>query len=792
MTPVELLKKYFGYDSFRPLQLEVVEKVMAKKDVVTLMPTGSGKSVCFQIPALAMEGTCLVVSPLIALMKDQVESLRANGVQAAFLNSSMTGTEEVEVIDKCKKGEIKLLYLSPEKILTAMTSFLSQLNLSLIAIDEAHCVSQWGHDFRPEYTRLKSLREKFPDVPIIALTATADKVTRKDIITQLALKDPEIFISSFDRPNLSLEVRAGVSDKDKVKQIISFINKKRGESGIIYCLSRNGTEKLSTQLINAGISCAHYHAGMSSAERSRVQENFINDETPVICATIAFGMGIDKSNVRWVIHYNLPKNIEGYYQEIGRAGRDGLNSDTILYYSLKDIIMLNKFAMDSGQSKLNLEKLKRMQQFSEAGICRRKILLNYFGETVSKDCGNCDVCHNPPQYIDGTIMAQKALSAIARMDEKAGTTMLISVLRGAQSYELLEKGYDKIKTYGAGKDLNYDAWYQYILQLLQLGVIEMAYNENFVLKITSLGKMVLAGKTPVHMVNYKPVEKIKKKASKVYLSKGSSKDKELDLFEEFRQLRKKIAVGANLPPYIIFHDKTLHEMVARMPSSKEEMLEIPGISEIKFEKYGKEFLQYINESSKKKIQVAPSLDDALSIERMKEYVSIMLSKNIAVSQQVLSKILLGSESATINEKNLDLPFYGILQNHKATEIKPYISSFFKMIKEETDESDEFFKAPIYNSFLEKEKENLIIEVNQLPLLRKSSDIDNEFILEQRKVFTRAYDHWSDKEKQMLRETLEKTNDLVFVSNIFQRNPENIKSAIKKIRKEEILFNLSWQ
>ncbi|HET6244712.1 MAG: DNA helicase RecQ [Bacteroidetes bacterium] len=595
MTPLELLKKYFGYDSFRPLQKEIVEMVMAKKDVVTLMPTGSGKSVCFQIPAMAMEGTCLVVSPLIALMKDQVEGLKANGVKAAFLNSSLSENQEEEVIQKCLKGEIKLLYLSPEKTVSALNSFLSQLNLSLIAIDEAHCVSQWGHDFRPEYTRLKSLREKFPEVPIIALTATADKVTRKDIITQLALNNPDVFISSFDRPNLSLEVRAGVADKDKVKQIIDFINKKPGESGIIYCLSRNGTEKLSAQLNSSGISCAHYHAGMSSTERSRVQENFINDETPVICATIAFGMGIDKSNVRWVIHFNLPKNIEGYYQEIGRAGRDGLKSETVLYYSLKDIIMLNKFAMESGQSKLNMEKLKRMQQFSEAGICRRKILLNYFGETVSKDCGNCDVCHNPPQYIDGTILAQKALSAITRMGGSTGTTMLINVLRGSHNYEVIEKGYDKIKTYGAGKDLGYDAWYQYVLQLLQLGIIEMAYNENFSLKITPFGKMVLEGKTKINMVNFKPKEKVIKKAkiAKAQLSKENP-NKENNLFEEFRQLRKQIAVSANLPPYIIFHDKTLHEMVSQLPCTKEEMIAIPGISEIKFEKYGKEFLNYIN------------------------------------------------------------------------------------------------------------------------------------------------------------------------------------------------------
>ena len=730
MTPVNLLKKYFGYDSFRPIQREVVEKVLEKKDVIALMPTGSGKSVCFQVPAMAMEGTCLVISPLIALMKDQVDGLKANGVPAAFLNSSMSMSEEEDVIQKSLSGEIKLLYLSPEKTITAVNSFLSGINLSLIAIDEAHCVSQWGHDFRPEYSRLKILREKFPAVPVIALTATADKVTRKDIIKQLALNNPEIFISSFDRPNLSLKVKAGVSEKDKVKEILAFINKRNNESGIIYCLSRNGTEKLSAQLKQAGISSSYYHAGMSSAERSKVQEAFINDETPVICATIAFGMGIDKSNVRWVIHFNLPKNIEGYYQEIGRAGRDGLPSDTLLYYNLKDIILLNKFARESGQFELNLEKLKRMQQFSEAAICRRKILLTYFGESFSKNCGNCDVCHNPPEYIDGTVIAQKALSAITRLEEKTGTTMLIYVLRGSHNSQIIEKGYDKIKTYGAGKDLSYEAWSHYILQLLHLGMIEMAYDESFSLKVTAYGKMVLVGKTPVNLVNYEPKEKKQKqKTVKIHLAKENRDLSGNNLFEELRKLRKKIALSENLPPYIIFHDKTLHEMVVRLPGSKEEMLDVPGISEIKFEKYGKEFLQYINRNNEQ-------LPSSHSIQIME---------------------------ALTKEK--------IKENLNANNIL------------------DFFNPPLFNQLSEVSKEKLINAVRALPLLRPSNEIDNNYIIEQRKTYKRAYDHWSENERQILKSVLEYTNDLEFLSMALQRNPENIRNYYKKMKKEDVMNDL---
>lgn len=599
---LKTLKSYFGYTSFRPLQEEIITCVLQKKDVLVLMPTGGGKSLCYQTPALLTEGTAIVVSPLISLMKDQVEALQNNGIIARALNSNNDETTNANIRFECRQGRVKLLYISPERLLAEINYLLKDIHISLFAIDEAHCISQWGHDFRPEYTQLKVLREQFPQVPIIALTATADKITREDIVKQLAMRNPQIFISSFDRPNLSLDVKRGYQQKEKHRTILEFIANHKGESGIIYCMSRSTTEKVAEMLEAHDISAAVYHAGLSSALRDKAQEDFINDRVQVVCATIAFGMGIDKSNVRWVIHYNLPKSIESFYQEIGRAGRDGLPSDTLLFYSFADIILLSRFADDSGQQELNREKLKRMQQYAEADICRRRILLNYFGEIMDHDCGNCDVCRNPPQRFDGTILVQKALSAIARTGEQVGTSILIDILKGTASADVIERGYDKLKTYGAGRDVPARDWQDYLLQMLNLGYFEVAYNEKNHLKITEAGKKVLFGHEQALLAVIKREEyptqtaRRKKKATPPAAAPViplAFEDEDSNLFEALRALRKKLADQQAIPAYIVLSDKVLHLLASSKPTTIEAFGEISGIGEYKKERYGKDFIQVI-------------------------------------------------------------------------------------------------------------------------------------------------------------------------------------------------------
>ena len=602
----QILKKYFGYDSFRPNQEEIIRNVLQGRDVLVLMPTGGGKSLCYQIPALMLEGTTVVISPLLSLMKDQVDALVESGIYAAALNSNNTDEENLTIRQDCIRRKVKILYISPERLLAEIPFLSRYVRVALFAVDEAHCISQWGHDFRPEYTQLGILHHEFAHVPVMALTATADKVTREDIQKQLNLVDPCIFISSFDRPNLSLEVRRGYRMREKHLAILNFISRRPDQSGIIYCMSRKNTETVAAMLQEHDINVAVYHAGLSIEERARTQEAFLNDHVQIVCATVAFGMGINKSNVRFVIHYNLPKSIECFYQEIGRAGRDGMPSDTLLFYSFGDLAQLTRFASDSGQKRMNLERLQRMQEYAEASVCRRRILLNYFGEQTDCDCGNCDVCKHPPLRFDGTVLVQKALSALVRTDQKIGFTMLVDVLRGNMTQEIVSRQYDRIKTFGVGHDVPARDWHDYLLQMLQLGLIEIAYDENSHLKVTEAGWQVLYGKSVAQLSvivrdeqsdrNSKPKRRNTVQAVKV---KDTSKvgDEQLsenqDLFDALRDLRKKLADEQGFPPYIILSDKVLYLLCQIRPVTLDAFGMISGIGEYKKQKYGEAFIRLI-------------------------------------------------------------------------------------------------------------------------------------------------------------------------------------------------------
>ena len=596
MTAREILKTYYGYDSFRPLQEEIISHTVRGGDALVLMPTGGGKSLCYQIPALMLEGTAVVVSPLISLMKDQVDALRSNGIRAEALNSSNDSVTDAEIYQRICRGEVKILYLSPERLVGEMEWLQQNVRVSLIAIDEAHCISQWGHDFRPEYTQLGYLRNAFPSAPILALTATADKTTKLDILKQLNLRKPRVFVSSFDRPNLSLDVRRSYTSKDRLGVIKDTILRHKGESGIIYCLSRKATQQLAEKLSESGFNVGVYHAGMTALQRTRVQEDFINDRIDVICATIAFGMGIDKSNVRFVIHNNLPKSIESFYQEIGRGGRDGLGTETILFYNLQDLITLKKFAEESGQKEINLEKLKRMEEYAEASVCRRRILLNYFGETSDCQCGNCDVCKNPPQRFDGTIIIQKALSAIRRTNQQIGLWTTVDILRGNTNASIMSKGYNSLKTFGAGRDIPAREWHDYLLQMLQMGYIEIAYNEDMHLKVTSLGDDVLYGRRRAELavIVHEDRRKSRKKVVQPVLF-NLAQGEDAVLFEKLRVLRRTIADEIGKPAYIVLSDKTLHALAQSRPTTLDDFGEVSGIGQYKKETLGERFTALIRE-----------------------------------------------------------------------------------------------------------------------------------------------------------------------------------------------------
>jgi ATP-dependent DNA helicase RecQ len=667
------LKENFGFEKFRTNQEEIINTILSGHDTLAIMPTGGGKSICFQLPALLFPGITIVISPLIALMKDQVDSLKANGIEACFINSSQTSAEQQMHIENLRDNKVKMVYVAPESLSYLENAF-NQIAISLIAIDEAHCISSWGHDFRPAYINLGYLKKRFPSTPILALTATADKATRKDISQQLNLINPKSFISSFDRKNLSLEVRPAL---DRVKQIIDFIRAKPTESGIIYCLSRKTTEELAGKLKKAGVNAKAYHAGFDTAIRSKTQDDFINDECQVVCATIAFGMGIDKSNVRWVIHYNLPKNIEGYYQEIGRAGRDGLPSETILFESYGDVIQLQKFASQGLNAQVQLAKLDRMKQYADALSCRRKILLSYFGELVTENCGNCDICKNPPEFFDGTIIAQKALSAIMRLKESEPLPIIIDFLRGSKNAYIFENEYQNLKTYAIGSDISWYDWNQYIIQLINQGLCEIAFHRQNKIRLTSLAREVLFEGDKVQLTT---VQKIN--TEKTELKETKSKAAVNSLFETLRRLRYEISKEESVPAYVIFSDAALRQMETIRPMSDAEFITIDGVGKAKLEKYGDAFIKAIITFQKKKNE-KPKKEAGTYKETLVLFQNGSTAGEIALKRKLgigtimshLAKLYLDGETIDlyqfVSEDEVNLIAKAKIKLESPTTLKPY-------------------------------------------------------------------------------------------------------------------------
>ncbi|MDB5282727.1 MAG: recQ [Bacteroidota bacterium] len=593
----QILKHKFGYDNFRLEQEHVIECILQRKDCIVLMPTGGGKSLCYQVPALLFEGLTVVVSPLISLMKDQVDALRANGINAAFLNSSLTSEEQTQITRQVYEGKLKLLYVAPERLLQGgdvFLNFLKDCRVALFAIDEAHCISSWGHDFRPEYLQLARLKHLFPDVPVVALTATADKLVRKDVVDKLELKSPQVFISSFNRANITYYVEA---KKNLFDKLLVYLAEHKDESGIIYCLSRAGCETLAGDLRNAGFNAIAYHAGLEKTERDRAQEKFIRDEIKIVVATIAFGMGIDKPNVRFVIHADIPKNIEGYYQETGRAGRDGLHSEAILYYSSGDVMKLKKFVFinnNAEQTQILSRKLDQMAKYATLTTCRRKYLLNYFDESAPDNCGSCDVCLSKFDLVDGTVIAQKALSAVFRLKENFGINYTIDFLRGSKAEKIREE-HKLLKTYGVGADISKEDWATYFRDLIAKGFLQQTEDEFPKLRLTPKSSDVLQGKTTVQLAKSKVVEE----PTRVY-GEPAEVNYEKELFSRLKELRKMIADRENVPPYIILSDAGLIELSAYLPQSLSDMKKISGFGDVKVQRYGKEFLEQVLEYCKMK------------------------------------------------------------------------------------------------------------------------------------------------------------------------------------------------
>ena len=679
MTPQEALKQYFGYDTFRSQQQEIISHVVSWNDALVIMPTGGGKSLCYQLPAVLLPGITIVISPLIALMKDQVDGLNAIGIAACYLNSSLDETTKRQVREKIKQWAIKIIYLAPESI-HVLESLKAIQSISLIAVDEAHCISSWGHDFRPAYKELGVIKQRLPDVPTIALTATADEATRGDILKQLALLWARTFISSFDRPNLSLEVRPA---QKRIEQIIQIIKEKRWESIIIYCLWRKTTEQIAMKLQKKWIKAVSYHAGLSHDVRDRVQEDFLMDRVQVVCATIAFGMGIDKSNIRCVVHYNLPKSIENFYQEIGRAWRDGLDAETILFYSYRDVAMLTQFASWWWNKKVQLGKLERMKQYAESLTCRRKILMNYFGELTVSDCGNCDICRHPPEFFDGTALAQMALSAIARVWQIEPMSTIIAIVRGSQSLSVLSKWYQSLPTYGVWKEYSLPDRNRYLIQMVNLWLCQVDFAHHEVLRLTDLWTAVLRNEHAIQLA--KPNQSHRSLRSKAWTPPTSAfvelqhdRNRVEWLFESLKQRRLELSRQQGVPAYVIFSDKTLKAIAKQEPDTLQAVAMIEGIWEKKLVDYGQAVLDHIKGFDTKTPSSSFTKPSKRStLEETRELLDQWLSYKEVALQRGLGETTIITHMTKLYEQWKAVSFEGIVDDETIQKVKAAYSELWK-------------------------------------------------------------------------------------------------------------------